>query len=288
MICGRRLGRSKDLQEILMLKSDKNSRWIPSFLLCFAVGSLAIAASNPVMADERRSCRFEVEVKPTESGREDVIYTFVVFNTVEHRIDANDGRRAIRQRVTNCILGHWNDRNETRPYACQDSGRIEMSQYPFNNMYEQIRQDICDKNRDQLRLPVNIKMFIRGERGCLERSEDRGVDPVAVVSIASNYRFNCPIREGGASERGPGTPPDRPPLPNIRLPGNDLLDIPLAERQVETWQQCWSKCDANNNCLAWTFRAANTPGTGPHALCLQKSGEGAHVSDTCCQSGVKE
>ncbi len=268
-----------------MLESNQEFRWLRSVSLCIAVGVVAIVAAGPAMADHRRSCNFEVDVKPTQSGLKNVIYTFTVFNTVQYRTQANDGRRAIRQHVTDCILGHWNDRNETRPYACQDSGRIEMSQYPFNNMYEQIRHDICDKNPDQLRLPVHITMFIRGKRGCLEHSEDHGVDPVAIVSIASNYRFNCPIREGGGFERGPATTPDRPPLPNIRLPGHDL---PGGVGEAATWQDCFNRCERNNDCRAWTFRAAGTSGSvSPNALCLQKSAEGEHVHDTCCQSGIK-
>jgi len=264
-----------------MFKSSREILWFRSVCLCFAVGVAAVAAANPVMADYRRSCHFEVEVKPTESGLEAVIYTFRIFNTVEHRRDANDGRRAIRQRVTNCILGHWNDRSETRPYACQDSGRIEMSQYPFNNMYEQIRQGVCDKNREQLRLPVNIKMFIRGERGCLEYREDRGVDPVAIVSIASNFRFNCPIREGGAFEPSP-------PLPRTRLPGNDLHGIG-AQAEAETWQECRDRCERLDACRAWTWRAAGTSGALAEgaALCLLKSAAATPVPDPCCHSGIK-
>lgn len=244
--------------------------------------------ASPVVAAERRSCHFVVEVNPTDDGLEHVIYSFRVFNTVGNRFQFNDARRVIRRRVIDCVLAHWNDRNETPPYACRDWGRVEMSEYPFQNIYEEMRQRICETNRDELRLPVNIEMFIRGRRGCLERDEERGVvDPAVRISIASNFEFNCPAREGSRFEMIPA-PPDTPPLLNIRLPGNDLRDIGPQHRQAETWQECWRRCEYNDDCRAWTFRAAGTSGTGSAALCLQKSGVTIQVPDTCCQSGIKE
>jgi hypothetical protein len=166
--------------------------------MSFVVGTVVITAASPALAQPyRRSCHFVVEVNPIGPG-EGVTYSFRVFRIVQSLREANDGRRDIRQHVTICVRGHWNDRNETRPYACQDWGYgSDMEQYPFDNMYQQIRQDICHANRAPVRrhnVPVNIEMYIRGERGCLERSEDRGVDPVAIVSIARNFNFDCPRR----------------------------------------------------------------------------------------------
>jgi len=98
-----------------MFKSSREFLRFRSFLLCFAVGSVAIAMATPTVADYRRSCQFEVEVKPTEDGPEDMIYTFRIFNTVEHRVNANYGRRAIRRYARDCVLAYWNDRSETCP-----------------------------------------------------------------------------------------------------------------------------------------------------------------------------
>lgn len=269
-----------------MFKSNKNSRWFRSFILCFAVGTLAITGTSPAVAQHERSCHLVVEVNPTGTGLEGLIYSFRVFINVSRRSQANDGRREVRQHVTDCVLAHWNDRNETRPYACQDWGRANMEQYPFNNMYEQIRQDICDKNRNELRLPVNIEMFIRGKRGCLEYSEERGVvDPAARVEIASNFTFNCPIREGGRFECVGEC--CEPPLPHIRLPGNDLPGgvIPTPD---EGWCDCQARCERNTDCQAWTWRDAGTSGPGSPEYCLLKSQAGQRIQDDCCHSGIKE
>jgi hypothetical protein len=155
-----------------------------------------------------------------------------------------------------------------------------MSQYPFNDMYEQVRQDVCDKNRD-VRLPVNIKMFVRGKRGCVERDEEAIVDPVGIISVASNYELNCPARECGAFEPSP-------PLPRTRLPRHDLHGIG-AQAEAETWEECRDRCERLDACRAWTWCAPHTSGALAEgaALCPLQSGADPRVSDPCCHSGIK-
>ncbi|MEZ5667575.1 MAG: PAN domain-containing protein [Alphaproteobacteria bacterium] len=258
-----------------------NARWLRR-LLGLGAAAAMLSVAGPAVADHERSCYFTLEVNPTDASQQNAIYPFTVFNTVQYLTQVNDGRRAIRQHVTGCVETHWNDRNATRPFACQDSGRIDMAQYPFQNMYEQIRQDLCDANRDAVRLPVNVTLFIRGERGCLERDEDVGVDPVAWAVIATSHQLNCPIREGGGWEMSGPQPPANPPLPNTRLPGHDI-----GAQAVDDWQACWTLCERTDGCAAWTFRAAGTSGPGSAALCLLKDGVGVQVADGCCQSGTR-
>lgn len=257
--------------------------WFGTVFTHAAVVLFAVVAALPAMAQHERSCHIVVEINPTEAGLTDKIYSFRIFNTVDRRSQANDGRRAIRQRVTSCLQTHWNDRNTTRPSLCQDAGRIDMSQYPFENMFEEIRQDICGANRDELRLNVDVELFVRGERGCLERDEERGVvDPAAYVVIARGFRFNCPIPEGGGWEMGGA--PAAPPLPGIRLPGRDIAP----PREIANrWQECWGLCEATDACGAWTFREPGTWRGTDSAVCLLKSGAGPQVVDTCCHSGIK-
>jgi hypothetical protein len=316
--------------------SNQKLRWLRSFSLCAAVCVAAFAMASPAAADYRRSCHFVFEANPVEEGFESVTYSFRVFNTVRLQMWINDARRGIRKRVFNCIRAHWNDRNEIRPYACQDweigDSSIfgatvphvngDMSQYPFANMFEEIRQDICNANPDELGVSVNLGTTIRGQRGCLERHEEEGVDPAVYSFLESNFRFSCPgrIGEGGGSEvyeepsfgegsdsevyEGPSfgegsdsevyedptveeEEAEEPEasfdiLPNIRLPGNDLSIVDVADGD---WQACLEACAANDACGAWTYRNRYQ---GVQSVCLLKYGASLRIPDTCCRSGIRE
>ena len=72
------------------------------------------------------------------------------------------------------------------------------------------------------------------------------------------------------------------PLPNTRLPGNDLY---LIELDAPNWMLCRQACTEDERCGAWTYRKPNA-GSGP--ICLIKSRAGLPVPDTCCRSGVKQ
>ena len=173
------------------------------FILALSV-LLALALALPASGtDYRRSCLISITVNPFTTGRSTENYNFRVFNTVTQWADVNDARRAIRGHVENCVLTHWANRDgSSRPAACHDSGRIDMGHYPFDAMLAQIRDDICARNPDALRLSVDIELFIRGKRGCLEYSEERArVDPAAHTMVAPDFRLNCPIREGGGWEK---------------------------------------------------------------------------------------
>lgn len=72
------------------------------------------------------------------------------------------------------------------------------------------------------------------------------------------------------------------PLPNVRLPGNDLY---LVELSAPNWLLCRQGCTDDPRCGAWTYRGP-TAAFGP--VCLIKSRAGVPIPDPCCRSGIKQ
>ncbi|MBY4892938.1 PAN domain-containing protein [Rhodobacteraceae bacterium N5(2021)] len=248
-------------------------------------------ALMPVPSDAqpyRRSCHFVVEVVPQGAGLEDILYSFRIYGTTPRYSRVNDLRRVIRDYGTTCLQTHWANRDaDGAPPECREPTHFEMQEYPFTAMADQIRNDLCDANPGELRLTADVELFIRGERGCIERDEERGVvDPARYIVLAPNYQLTCPARDIGGFENVEPSPPAAPSHPNTRFPGNDITLIELED--AEGWQACWQACEETAACHAWTFRDAGTSGaryTGP--ICLLKSEVGEMVEDDCCQSGVR-
>jgi hypothetical protein len=260
----------------------KNSVRRISIGVVFGMGILLSRPEAGISRDYERSCRAVLEIRQNDTNHYVRGYEFVVKNTVSHYAQVNDARREIRRAITNCMQTHWNDRDSgNRPVACQTSGSMDFSQYPFDNLETRIHDDLCGTNPDALRMDVDIILFIDGERGCVENGGN--INPATRVDLASSYRINCPIRDGGGEEQG--TRPEEAPLPNTRLPGHDISSTWISN---EPWQHCRDLCESNNACMAWTYRAAGFNGSRNEALCLQKNAESTHVSDSCCQSGIKE
>lgn len=260
-----------------------------NYSLCAIVAGvlLAFMVNLPTPASAyRRSCHFVVELNPEGERLEPVIYSFRVYGTTERYTRVNDLRRSIRSSVTTCLQSHWANRDaESPPASCTDlADTFEMQECPFSEMAEQFRDDICDANLEEQRLTVDIEVFIRGKRGCLERDEERGVvDPAAYVVIAPDYNITCPIGDSGSW----GTY-FRPPLPNTRLPGMDILPW-IALEGDQDWRACDEHCENTAGCEAWTLRGAGTSGPSrPEPQCILKSGTPQAVEDDCCQSGIME
>lgn len=259
--------------------------WFRPAMLALALGITGLAATDPVYADYRRSCRTVLEVVPQESGIRAEFYDFPVYNTVSRYYRVNEARRVIRRAVTSCLRTHWDQRDsESRPVACQSQGSLDFSHYPFDNLAARLRDDLCSANPDVLQMNVTINARIEGERGCVVNGGN--INPHTRVHLADSYQINCPARDIG-SWICAGCPPSEPPLPNTRLPGNDIGGIWIAG---EDWQTCWQMCEDNADCRAWTYRA---PGTTwwleeSSARCLLKRAASALVRDNCCQSGIKE
>ena len=245
--------------------------------------SILATGAAPVEAQHRRSCHFVVEVVPTDGASEQLIYSFRVYGTVQYRSQANDLRRDIRRDVTTCLQSHWANRDAgSAPAACDT--RFEMQEYPFTSLAEQIRDDLCNANRDALRVTADVELFIRGERGCIERDEERGVvDPAAYIVLAPGYQLVCPIRDAGGSEAY--FPFTR--LPGVRLPGHDLAQVPMTRSQGP--DDCEAECaDYGTACQAWTYRGPGTSGARyPDGVCLLKSAGRNETNDPCCESGIR-
>lgn len=270
-----------------------------------AVAALVLAFAVPADADYRRSCRAWLELRPAGTSRAIESYQWRVYNTVTLLAQVNEARREARRAIISCMEEHWDNREAgTVPYACQTHGSLEFSGYPFlANLSNQLRDDICGSS-DELRHDLDLVLFIDGERGCVV--DGGNINPATRVDIASGYRINCPAPEGGGWERvdpppigdaggwecvGEGCgdsasgPPASPPLPGIRLPGNDIGG---AWTPGQDWRACWQMCEDTPACGAWTWRGPGTTGPGSTAGCLLKSRAGAQVPDACCHSGVKD
>ena len=278
-----------------MTITTRKPAWKRGLILGAAAVALVFAAASPAAADYRRSCRAALEIRPAGSSTAIEAYQWRVYNTVTWYHEVNEARREARRAIVTCVESHWDARDDgSAPHACQTRGSLEFDDYPFTHLAGQLRDDLC-RATDEVRLDVDLVLFIDGERGCVV--DGGNINPATRVDIASGYRINCPIPEGGGWEcvgegcDGDGDEPDersvmpdRPPLPNVRLPGNDIGG---AWTPGQGWQTCWQMCEDNPACGAWTFRAEGTSGPGSQAGCLLKSTAGVQVPDPCCQSGIK-
>lgn len=305
--------------------------------VCAGVAGAVLAGlsliGGPAMADYTRGCSAEVRFVPQNASQTYLVYTFSVHKTVDLRMQVNQGRRAARGEIINCLRDHWAARNdESPPPRCTDRPRIDFRGYPFMNLEREMTRAMCNANLGVRNMTIGIELHISGNTGCHFGGTH---DP---VTIAQNVRIVClqtipggggapaeeegedeaasppPIGDGGGWERvdrdedappADEPPADEPPvdeppadeppadeappasarylpLPNIRLPGNDLY---LVELDAPNWLLCRQACTEDARCGAWTYRAPNAA-SGP--LCLIKSRAGVPIPDTCCRSGVKQ
>lgn len=286
-----------------MSETPKRASWLRAGAILAAAAAMAILAA-PADADYRRSCRAWLEIRPAGTSTAIESYQWRVYNTVSLYAQVNEARREARRAIVTCMETHWGARNgDAVPYACQSHDSLEFSGYPFSGLADQLRDDICGAS-SEVRHDVDLVLFIDGERGCVV--DGGNINPATRVDIASGYRINCPIPEGGGWERvdpppipeggdwdcvgegcadTAGGPPSSPPLPGIRLPGNDIGGV---WTPGEGWQVCWQMCEDTPACRAWTWRGPGTTGAGSTAGCLLKSRAGPQIPDTCCHSGIKE
>ena len=283
-----------------MTHSAKRPAWMRALLLAGAAAALALGFAAPASADYRRSCRAWLEIRPAGSSTALASYQWRVYNTVTFYTQVNDARRDARRAIVTCMQTHWDGRDSgVAPYACQTHGSLEFGGYPFADLSGQLRDDLCTEG-GEVRLDVDLVLFIDGETGCVV--DGGNINPATRVDIASGYRINCPIPEGGGWERVDppadeggipdagdwerAGPPGRPPMPGVRLPGNDIAADWIG--LDGTWQVCWQMCQDNPACAAWTWRGPGTTPGSDQAGCLLKSRAGVQIPDACCHSGLRE
>lgn len=284
-----------------------------------AAASLLFGAVQPAQADYTRSCRAWLEVRPAGESTAIESYEWRVYNTVTLFAQVNEARREARRAIVTCMRTHWDERDgDSAPYACQSHGSLEVRGYPFADLTDQLRDDLCGAT-GETRLDLDLVLFIDGETGCVV---DGGhLNPATRVDITEGFRINCPIPEGGgwdcvgegcdgeeAEDEGEGIPeggdwecvgegcdgddaedaggvPDPTALyrifSNIRLPGRDIGLVDVADGD---WPACAAACAANDACHAWTYRNMYR---GVSSVCLLKSGAGVPIPDPCCRSGVE-
>lgn len=262
----------------------KTPSWKQALPLTMATAVILVFAFQSAEAREyRRSCRASLEVRAAGTNTVRESYQWRVHNTVSHYYQVNDARREARRAIVTCMRNHWDARDaDGAPYACQSQGSLEFRDYPFSNLAERLRDDLCAVS-DEIRQQVDLVLFIDGERGCVV--DGGNINPATRVDIASDYRVNCPIPEGGTWECvGEGC---EPPLPGIRLPGNDLAGG-VRPTPDQGWRNCEQMCEETSECQAWTWRDVGTSGPGSTEMCLLKSRAGMQISDRCCHSGIKE
>jgi len=93
-----------------------------------------------------------------------------------------------------------------------------------------------------------------------------------------------------ASGQIPKTPKPGESLPGIDLPGANIdhitLEDPISKDAFDGREiSCFSACEANPKCVAWTYVAPNTI-QGPHGQCWLKSAFVKQVPNACCTSGT--
>jgi hypothetical protein len=208
------------------------------------------------------------------------------------------------------------------PRRCTDQFRIEFRGYPFRNLEDEMTRAMCNANLGVPNMTIGVELHISGQTGCYFGGDHDPVVIAQNVRIVcaqpslddgSDDRDEPAIGDGGGDgaaeppaigdaggwervDRDEDEPPaDEPPgddappatarylpLPNVRLPGNDLY---LIELGAPNWMLCRQACTEDDRCGAWTYRQPSA-GSGP--ICLIKSRAGVPIPDTCCRSGVKQ
>mgnify|MGYP000869512874 FL=1 len=234
-----------------------------------AIGALAVTMAaglggSPAEA-VTRTCNAEYFIGAGIPGGVQIRREFSVEGTASN---PNAARRVARAFLEGCVLQHWQQRAaDERPQICRYS---EFNRYPFDAFEAEITELICAANPGHPDLDISVWLEIRGNTGCIPHNRYR-------IVLASDYRVACPDEFAYR-----GVVPLGPPLPDTRLPGNDLRQIDLPEPD---WRLCSRACEDEPECRAWTYREP-TPTHVP--LCLLKRAAGVHVTDTCCASGIKD
>jgi hypothetical protein len=263
----------------------KTFAWQRVSLVALAAVTIAISAMSairPAEADYTRSCTAILEVRLSGTSTARKAYRWSVRNTVTYYAQVNEARREARRAIASCVRAHWDARDvEAVPYACQSHGSLQVHDYPFVNLAERLRTDLCATRPPHNPQDVDLVLFIEGERGCVV--DGGNINPATRVDIASRYRISCPVTDSGSwTCIGEDC---APPLPGIRLPGHDISrsDIP-----GQDWRYCRQLCQDAAACRAWTWRRAGSSGAGSAEVCLLKSAAGGQVRDSCCHSGTRE
>ncbi|MHA6323785.1 PAN domain-containing protein [Roseivivax sp. CAU 1753] len=230
-------------------------------------------------AEVTRWCQATYDVGPGFSGGTWVQRAFSVSGT--HPTNPNRARRNASRRLDICVREHWNLRDSgVRPLSCRDG----FADYPFTAFEEEVSALICNANPGHLTLDISISVGRSGNTGCT------GEENLWTWEFVSDYRVRCPVGDRLGAQAESATPPARivppatlaqPPLPNTRIPGNDLSVFPVGDGG---WRACMQACEDDDDCRAWTFRDMLR---GSANVCLLKEAVSARISDPCCQSGIK-
>jgi len=207
--------------------------------------------------------------------------------------DIEAAKHDARWRLGRCLDHTWTYRTgRALVSACTGGGRSAAGvwDFPYPDIMAGLSRLACSAVPDVEYLFTNVSVWVEG--GPSER-------PLEGIAFGEHWiRLHCKqpaeIMPRLELER-PGPAPReivplprlepalQPPLPGIRLPGNDLRRIWIDE---DDWTRCEALC--TGACRAWTWRAPGTSGPGSQAACLLKSAAGWQVPDACCHSGLKD
>lgn len=295
-----------------MMSANLNRKTALGLTTFCAAALLALAAP---LAAETRHCNAKLVFTPQNSTQTWVSFDYSVFKTVDG-VRYNGARAAASDRIIACTRAHWEGRDsDTRPEVCTNGGGFEFRGYPFENLMQDVTDELCAANPGVDVMRVTVEYEISGQKRCTLNigqpdrrtiAESVAIDcrpPIGDGGADEAYEPPAPIGEGGGWECvGEGcdsgepsaseAPGDEAPggegppasasyalLPLIRLPGNDLYMLDSGDG-VNDWLDCRQACTEDPNCRAFTYQ-------GVARRCLIKSGAGLHVPALNHQSGIK-
>ncbi|MHA6323786.1 PAN domain-containing protein [Roseivivax sp. CAU 1753] len=243
-------------------------------LLC--VFAVFLAAMTGPASATTRWCEATIVVEPVDEALHGPWHEIRAAGWTMH--NPNQARRNARDKIDACIDEAWNSRQASaRPNAC-----LTMQDWPYTSFLSEMTAEVCRLNPGHALIFIDLSVFFEGDTGCVSDGHPR------LRSIAERFPLRCTDVVFPGAEVV--TPPARivppatlaqPPLPNTRIPGNDLSVFPVG---AGGWRACMQACQDNDDCRAWTFRDAFR---GTENVCLLKGSVSARISDTCCQSGIK-
>jgi hypothetical protein len=161
-----------------------------------ATACLLALPGAAVSGDYTRHCNARLIVAPQAAGASEVVVSFVGQARVPSYSMVNRAREWAQQFIVECVQAHWASREAPEsPSLCRRGqsmypGFQTFPNYPFMHLSAELTQALCAANPDALLMTADVRLQIRGKRGCVPGG-GYGPDAHQDILIADDFHFRC-------------------------------------------------------------------------------------------------